>query len=256
MRYMLSNENLKKLRRFSQSNSLIAFDYDGTLAPIVPDPDRAVMRTTTRELLSEVAKAYPCLVLSGRTQADILRRLRGIGMREVVGNHGIEPWSTADSLMDEVERWGPILEKRLSGLRGVMVENKIFSVAIHYRRCLDKKRALTEIRQAARALGRLRIVGGKQVINLLPEHAPDKGIALERSCARLGCAGAVYVGDDETDEDVFALGSSRSVLTIRVGHKRKSSASFYIRRQLEIDDLLRSLLRFRKKASARRHRQQ
>ena len=93
------------------------------------------------------------------------------------------------------------------------------------------------------ALEFMRLIRGKQVVNLLPTDAPHKGIALEGARARFACDTAIYVGDDETDEDVFALDQPGRLLTIRVGQKRKSLASYFVRNQAEIDRLLETLLR-------------
>jgi trehalose-6-phosphatase len=81
---------------------------------------------------------------------------------------------------------------------------------------VNKKLARAAILEAAASLGDVRIVGGKQVVNLLPKGAPDKGKALERERERLCCDTAIYVGDDETDEDVFALDQPTRLLSIRV----------------------------------------
>ena len=70
MRHILARANRDVLRQFACSRVLLAFDYDGTLAPIVSDPKQAAMRATTRALLSEIAKRYPCVVISGRARAD------------------------------------------------------------------------------------------------------------------------------------------------------------------------------------------
>ena len=77
---------------------------------------------------------------------------------------------------------------------------------------------------------------------MLPAGAPDKGLALVRARSRSGCDTAVYLGDDETDEDVFRLDQPGQLLTVRVGRRRDSAAAYYIRRQAEIDRVLRSLL--------------
>ena len=90
--------------------------------------------------------------------------------------------------------------------------------------------------------GDVRLIRGKQVVNLLPRDAPHKGIALEKARARVGCDTAVYVGDDETDEDVFGLDRPGRLLTVRVGRKRDSLASYFLRDQSEIDRLLIALL--------------
>jgi trehalose 6-phosphate phosphatase len=245
MRDILSPAGREVLQQFAWSNVLLAFDYDGTLAPIVLDPGKAAMRPATRRLLVEVAARYPCIVVSGRAQADARRRLRGIPLREVIGNHGIEPWKSTRPMEEEVKRWAPLLVQGLSAFKGVRIENKTFSVAVHYRRSREKKRARTAILKTAAALGRVRLIGGKQVINILPEGAPHKGIALERERARLGCDTAIYVGDDETDEDVFGLDQPGRLLTVRVGPKRTSQASYHVRSQAAIDELLRVLVSLR-----------
>jgi trehalose 6-phosphate phosphatase len=245
MRDILSRSGREILRQFSWSNVLLAFDYDGTLAPIVRDPNKAAMRATTRRLLTEVATRYPCVVVSGRARSDARRWLHGIRLRQVVGNHGIEPWQATRPLMDEVERWAPLLARRLAGLKGVRIENKTFSVAVHYRLSREKKKALAAILEAAAALGSVRLIGGKQVVNILPKDAPHKGMALERERERLRHDTAIYVGDDETDEDVFSLDQPGRLLTVRVGSNRLSQASYFLRNQAAVDEFLETLLSFR-----------
>jgi trehalose 6-phosphate phosphatase len=245
MRDILSRDGRELLRQFAWSNVLLAFDYDGTLAPIVRDPDKAAMRAATRRLLAEAAVRYPCIVVSGRAQPDAKRWLRGIRLQQVVGNHGIEPWQATRPVRDEVTRWAPLLMERLSPFKGVRIENKTFSIAVHYRRSREKKRARAAIMEAAAALGPVRVIGGKQVVNILPEKAPHKGIALERERDRLRCDTAIYVGDDETDEDVFGLDQPGRLLTVRVGAKRKSQASYCVRNQAAVDELLAVLVSLR-----------
>jgi trehalose 6-phosphate phosphatase len=60
---------------------------------------------------------------------------------------------------------------------------------------------------------------------------------------------ALYVGDDETDEDVFGLPDAR-VFTIRVGEKRSSRAHFFLKRQSEISRLLKILVQFHRRNTA------
>jgi trehalose 6-phosphate phosphatase len=64
----------------------------------------------------------------------------------------------------------------------------------------------------------------------------------------LRCDTAIYVGDDETDEDVFALDQPGRLLTIRVGRGRGSHAAYYLRAQAAVDDLLALLVRLREEA--------
>ena len=248
---ILSQANRVVLDEFVCSEVLLAFDYDGTLAPIVNDPKRARMRAQTRELLSELTKLYPVVVISGRAQSELLKKLRGVGVREMIGNHGMEPWHASSRYLSEVERWLPRLDAAAGALKGVVVEDKGYSVAVHYRLSRGKKDARAAILKAAAELGDTRVVGGKQVVNILPNGAPHKGTALEKARERLQCDMAIYVGDDETDEDVFALDQPGRLLSIRVGKKRGSAAAYYLASQRAIDDLLAALAEHRR--GSRRH---
>jgi trehalose 6-phosphate phosphatase len=245
MRDILSPAGRQVLQQFAWSNVLVALDYDGTLAPIVVRPERAALRRETRGLLQALAHVYPVVVISGRAQQDVLRRLHGTSVSEVIGNHGIEPRHATAGYRALVRRWLPALRTALLPLRGVWVEDKTYSVAVHYRQSRQKKVALPAILAAASGLGDVRLVGGKQVVNVLPVGAPHKGFALEKARDRLGCDTAIYVGDDETDEDVFALDAPGRLLAVRVGARRASEAAYYLRDQRSVDEFLLELLRLR-----------
>ena len=251
MRYLFGGEGLDVLSQVAFSSVLLAFDFDGTLAPIVADPARAALRPTTRALLKKLAGQYPCVVISGRSRADVRRRLEGIRLAEVVGNHGIEPGRPSKRFRSRVKAWRPLLEPRLGALRGVQIEDKTFSIAVHYRRSREKRRARAEIFRVATMLRGVRLIEGKQVLNLIPPGAPHKGLALEGERERHRCDIAMYVGDDETDEDVFTLDQPGRLLSIRVGSKRGSAASYFLRRQAEVDRLMRVLLRAPRRAGPR-----
>ncbi|HKU43339.1 MAG TPA: trehalose-phosphatase, partial [Polyangiales bacterium] len=71
MKHVLSRENREVLAQLARTRVLLAFDYDGTLAPIVAQRDRAHMRARTRRLLARVCALYPCAVISGRSRLDV-----------------------------------------------------------------------------------------------------------------------------------------------------------------------------------------
>ena len=251
MQYVLSSRNRQVLKKFALSNTLVAFDFDGTLAPIVRNRHRAAIRKTTRNFLAKLTPLYPCVVISGRARNDVGRRLRGIGIKEIVGNHGIEPWRANPAMEKAVRRWLPLLKDKLREFPGVEIENKRFSVAVHYRHELRKQEARVAIAAAARGLGTVRLVGGKQVVNILPGGAPHKGLALQRELVRMRCSEAIYIGDDVTDEDVFTLPDHGRLLTIRVELNRNSLAKYYIRDQNEIDVVIERLVELRSSAAPR-----
>lgn len=242
MRYILGRASRAVLEAFACSNMLLALDFDGTLAPIVPVPSRAALRATTRQLLRQVTRRRPSVVISGRARSDVRRRLRRTGVAEVIGNHGLEPSSATSSARRVVRRWLPLLRQRLGEARGVTVEDKGFSIAVHYRNAWRPATARAQVMEAVGGLEGVRVVGGKRVVNLLPAGAPHKGRALEAARERFACDTALYVGDDETDEDVFTLDQPGRLLAVRVGRSRRSAAGYYIRNQREIDSLLGALL--------------
>lgn len=237
-RDILARAHVDVLRQVGWSNVLIGLDYDGTLAPIVSQPEQARMRARTRKLLAEVARLYPCAIISGRARSDLLRRLRGVGQIDTVGNHGIESARGTASFAGEVRRWAPLLAGRLAGLQGVAIEDKGQSLAIHYRHSRARRVARAAIEAALSSIRPARIIGGKLVYNVLPEGAPHKGMALLAARDRYRCDAALYIGDDDTDEDVFSLEDPGRLLSIRVGPSDRSRASYFIRTQRDIDAVL------------------
>ena len=220
-------------------DTLLAFDFDGTLAPIVDDPSAPAMRPQTRRLLAQAAQLYPCVVVSGRPEQDVLRLLAGVTVWYVIGNRGMYPPPALERVSADVGRWQAALADRLAPLPGVFIENKGVSLAVHYRKAAERERAREEIAAAAALLGRVRVVQGKEVVNFLPEDGPDKGTCLRRVRAHLGCAATLYVGDDETDEAAFRL---EGVTGVRVGACEATAARYYVNDQEEIDDLLQQLV--------------
>ena len=243
MKHALGQEGRAELARFVRAGALLAFDYDGTLAPIVARPEDAVMRPRTRELLAAVSRRCPVIVVSGRARRDALRRLDGVAVLEVIGSHGVETGGPAPPrFVERVRRWRGELEQRLRALRGVAIEDKGYSLAVHYRQADDPAGARERIGAASAGLAGARVIGGKAVVNVVPAEAPDKGRALLAACDRYACGRAVFAGDDDTDEDVFALDRPASVMGIRVGEAAGSAAAWFLREQEEMDALLESVL--------------
>jgi trehalose 6-phosphate phosphatase len=245
MRDILAHANRPVLGQLASASLLVALDYDGTLAPIVDAPEQAWMRASTRALLEQVARVYPCVVISGRAQEDTMRRLRGTGVLEVIGNHGLEPWRRTEAFAARARGFLTALRPRLAGMQGVVLEDKVFTAAVHYRQASSRERARAAILAAAAELEAVRVVEGKCVVNLIPHGAPHKGDALEKARQQLGCDAALYVGDDDTDEDVFAIDDPGRLLGVRVGRSARSRAAYYVRDQARVDDLLALLLEVR-----------
>ncbi|HEY0465129.1 MAG TPA: trehalose-phosphatase [Polyangiaceae bacterium] len=248
MRRLFARQNLELLAQLAWSNVLLAFDYDGTLAPIVADRELARMRSKTAQLFHKVCELYPCAVISGRSKLDVGLRLGDAGVKYMVGNHGLEPGRDLSEFAAEIALVRPQLELALGRCQGVELEDKTYSLALHYRKSRQKRRARATIREAVLALPlAMRVVPGKLVVNVVPERAANKGDALLELRQQEAANTAFYVGDDLTDEDVFSLDQPGRLFTVRVGRSKISAAKYFLRDQREMDALLAKLVELREK---------
>ena len=230
------------LRTFARTRVLLAFDYDGTLSPIAPTPERARLPAATRRLLTRVATHYSIVVISGRALADISERVADVGVKHVFGNHGLEWSGGASKPRAQVHKWVDRLREQLAGQPGVVIEDKVHTLSVHYRSAPDHERALARILPVVRTLPHVRVICGAAAVNLLPDHAANKGIALRRALEFSGCDKAIYVGDDDTDEDAFGALEADTLLAIRIGPSGRSRARYHLSAQTSIDLFLQQLL--------------
>ncbi|MGE0527539.1 MAG: trehalose-phosphatase [Bdellovibrionales bacterium] len=248
MKPFFTSVGQRVLEAFARKRALLALDFDGTLAPIVEDPDRAVAPDETIEVLKQLGKYMDVAVISGRSCRDLRKRL-GFRPKFLVGNHGIEglkPFANrAKAARRMVAAWRQQLRGKwteLSDAPAVWLEDKTYSLSLHYRASPQPKRARRQLKNLIRDLRPVpRIVPGKFLLNVTPEDMPHKGVALLALMAGTGAEAALFIGDDTTDEDVFRL-RDRRLITIRVGAQRDSKAKFVVQRQT---DVLRVLKRLR-----------
>jgi trehalose 6-phosphate phosphatase len=250
MKHILSPRNVGILEQYARTNVLLAFDYDGTLSPIVRDPAKAKMRVRTRKALEQVAKRYPTAVISWRAREDVAALLGDLPLVAVLGSHGLESAEETERFERVVRSWTAPLQVALRGIPGVTIEDTHYSLAIHYRQSGTRRAAEHAIREAIeRHAEDARVVGGKCVVNVIPAGAPHKGHALERLRVQTRSQTALYAGDDLTDEDVFELAPADKTLGIRVGRNASTRAAYYLRDQREVDLLLSHLARLRSESS-------
>ncbi|HEX4596570.1 MAG TPA: trehalose-phosphatase [Burkholderiaceae bacterium] len=229
-----------------RSQPLLAFDFDGTLAPIVARPDDARVAADVSRRLDALARLRPVAVVTGRSVDDVAQRL-GFAPQFIIGNHGAEDPARPSGLdASALQGLRAQLAARAAELReaGVQLEDKRLSLALHYRLAPNRHRARALIRTLLAQLAPpLRSFGGKCVINVVPAAAPDKGDAVVSLVQRAGCSVAIFVGDDLNDEPVFAR-ARPDWLTVRVGRSvADSRAAFFLSGHSEVQVLLDEMLR-------------
>lgn len=246
MKQLLSPHGLAALSELASCRTLFAFDFDGTLAPIVWHPGDARMSTALRLRLAQLAARVPVAVISGRGLADLQSRLPP-EVSFSIGNHGNE--STGASRLEEMRAtcsgWIAQLRSPLAGfadIHGAELEDKGVTLSLHYRHARDRALAAERISRAAAGLQPApRVIGGKLVINLLPPGARTKFDALSELAQQEKVERVLFVGDDETDEFVFAQ-APPDWLTVRVELDSRSRARYFLQRQAEMAIVLEFLL--------------
>ncbi len=250
MKQLLIPRNVEVIEQIAGARALLAFDFDGTLAPIVASRDAAAMRGRTFALFKRVCALYPTAVISGRSRRDVRSRLQGARVRYVVGSHGLEPGFDSPETEAALDEARTELARLVAKTPGLDLEDKRYSLAVHFRKARRKRLASTAILAVLDRLETpMRVIPGKFVLNAVLAASPNKGDALLELRTRARADVALYVGDDVTDEDVFRLDQPGRLLTVRVGRSRTSAAAYFLRDQLEMDALLRRLITFRERAS-------
>jgi trehalose 6-phosphate phosphatase len=201
-------------------------DFDGTLVEIAPAPNLVQVPAELPHLLDELADRLggAIAVVSGRPLDELARMLAPFA-GGIAGDHGLERRygrgkETRSRTHPELDRFRPLLAGFATRHHGVALEDKGGSLALHYR----QKPSLGSIchallRRAAQASnGALAVVPGKMVVELMPRSA-GKGRAISEFLADAPFHGRlpVFIGDDTTDEDGFAVVNRLGGVSVHVG---------------------------------------
>lgn len=210
----------------------IFLDYDGTLTPIVDDPAAANIGDPERTVLRRLAGRSPLAVISGRGLDDVKGHV-GVDGITYSGSHGFEI-ERADGQRFHQEEVATVVPElggaetallaEVDGLPGVMIERKPYAIAVHTRRARDDE-TRAKAKELAERVGSkhpdLVVRAGKEIFELRPALDWDKGAALAHLLELIpGSPVPMYIGDDDTDEDAFAVVRRRSGIGILVGDAR------------------------------------
>jgi trehalose-phosphatase len=236
----------------------VFLDYDGVLTPIVEDPAAATLDDRGRAAVIRAAEHVPVAIISGRDLEDV-RGMVDVPGLAYAGSHGFdmllpdgERERHGEEFLDDLDAAEEQLRDALDGTAGVQVERKGFAIAVHTRRApgpAERERAHDAVAEIAGRHARLRVTGGKEVEELRPGIEWDKGRALSRLAAVLGlddrAHAPLYVGDDITDEDAFAVIADTGIGVVVAGETdRDTLAALRLDRPAETADLLDLVVRF------------
>ncbi|XP_042404256.1 probable trehalose-phosphate phosphatase 6 [Zingiber officinale] len=253
----------------SKGKRIVMFlDYDGTLSPIVDDPDRAFMSDAMREAVRNVARHFPTAIVSGRRRDKVYNFVQ---LRELyyAGSHGMDIkgpskgtkrtrsknkalfFQPASQFLPVIHEVYEKLVEKTSSIPGSRIENNTFTLSVHFR-CIDEKKWSSLTEQVGSVLldyPQLMLTVGRKVLEVRPTIKWDKGKALEFLLESLGFANCsnvfpVYIGDDNTDEDAFRVLHEREqgvgILVSKV--QKKTTASFSLRDPTEVMEFLHRLV--------------
>ncbi len=250
--------DLIALRR-QAGRMLVALDFDGTLSPIVERPEDAALLDEVAEPLRRLVDRSDTVaaIVSGRGLADVRERVRLPGLF-YAGNHGFEiEGPGVDRIHPAARKARPGLESAIAGLQdalgeepGVQIEDKRWTLSIHYRRA-TREGAEERVRAAVLhhcSRPGLRVTEGKKVFEVRPDVEWHKGkateflmdvVSKERQNDPLP---AIFIGDDRTDEDAFEVVRERGG-GIVVGDPPPAGtrALAWVRGPVEVASLIREL---------------
>ena len=231
---------------------IIFLDYDGTLTPIVERPEQAILSPSMHDCLNSLSQEYLTVIISGRELNDLKGHIK-ISTLFYSGNHGLEfigpqsYYQMGAEFKEEIGELYDCLSQKLKQISGCLIENKTFSLSVHYRLVDNENVKLIE-KQIDAALAnypRLKKHYGKKVYEIRPNILWNKGIAsnaiLEKFKLNNPHLIPIYIGDDVSDEDAFEVFQTKGI-TIKVEQNPSDTkANYFLNSPLEVQRFLTQL---------------
>jgi trehalose 6-phosphate phosphatase len=257
------NRTAQRIR--SASHIALFLDYDGTLTQIRQEPAAAVLSLEGELILRHLSSLtdIPICIVTGRSMEDI-RRLIPLDHMSFAANHGFhilheaKEWIHPDavSIIQVFSRLTGVLRSRLEPFPKVYVENKQFTLTVHYRSVPSSqvRSLISLVINTIRSFDTsLIITRGKKVIEIRPSISWGKGDAVLQIMKTIKTPRRpvpLFIGDDATDEDVFRVLQSKGI-TMRVGKNTSTLARYYVKDVEEVLRLLHLVIELRSNRSMR-----
>ncbi|MCA9403389.1 MAG: trehalose-phosphatase [Candidatus Omnitrophica bacterium] len=241
--------------RLKDKELFLFLDYDGTLTPIVDTPDLAVISDEMREMVIRSAAAHMTAIVSGRATDDVRSKVRVDGIYyagshgfEIVGPDGnVHQNPQAAQIRESVKTIHAELSDRLAGVKGALVEDVKYTISVHYRLVAetDFHKIEEAVTDTLERYPDFRRTSGKKVFEVRPKIDWDKGKAVEWIFDELQFDStqhiAVYIGDDTTDEDAFAVLKGKGFGILVADCAKESLAEYQVRDTPEVKKVLEFL---------------
>ncbi|CAI0546681.1 unnamed protein product [Linum tenue] len=257
------------MMKVAKGKKIVVFlDYDGTLSPIVDDPNSAFMSDEMRAAVREVAKCFPTAIISGRSREKVKEFVQ-LSNVYYAGSHGMDimapprPVKSCEGNTPTVVMDKKILtelEEETAKIKGAMVEDNRFCVSVHFRHVKDEDYQILEekVRSVLENYAGFHLCWGKKVMEIRPTIEWDKGHAVEYFLETLGLSNSdvlpVYIGEDRTDEDAFKViqrrGQGYPIIVTSI--PKDTKASYSLIDPSEVLTFLLRLARWRKSSSSSR----
>ncbi|KAF3650259.1 putative trehalose-phosphate phosphatase J [Capsicum chacoense] len=264
----------------SKGKQIVVFlDYDGTLSPIVDDPEKAFMTTEMREAVRDTAKYFPTAIVSGRCRAKVFNFVKlselyyagshGMDIKAPVKRRNYKKGSNQSVLCQPAKDFLPMiaevyksLVEKTKSIPGAKVENNKFCLSVHFRRVEEKRwtELAEQVKSVTKEYPKLRLTQGRKVLEIRPSIKWNKGNALEFLLESLGYANSndvlpIYIGDDRTDEDAFKVlcdrGQGFGILVSKT--PKETNASYSLQEPLEVMYFLNRLVEWKRLSSQQRY---
>jgi trehalose-phosphatase len=265
VKYLFGDWETIQARIQQAQNLFLLLDYDGTLAPIAPRPEMALCPPGVKRLLKRLRDlpGVYLAIISGRSIKDVREKV-GLSGIVYVGNHGLEIENPdgrdkkilAPNRRREIKTIARHLRNSLKDIPGIIFEDKGPILSVHYR--IVPRKFLTQVSQTVETelqqwRKRWKIASGKKVLEIRPRLDFNKGKAVREILKGFSSKTllAIYLGDDQTDEDAFRVVKGRGIAVLVRMVRLSSEADFFLRSPDEVKEFLSRCCEARRKVSLR-----
>lgn len=250
---LLSIDELFKV--FKGREPVLFLDYDGTLAPIVSNPDKAVMSDETSYILQKLSSVITVAIVSGRDRQDVASKV-GFDNLIYAGSHGYDIAGPGNfnfqvpegkDALEALDQASENLRNKLEFISGAVVERKRFAIAVHYRNVSEDEvlTVFAAVENELKKYQNLKKGGGKKILELKPAADWHKGKAVLWLMDTLKFSYdshiPVFIGDDITDEDALKSIKNDGVGILVGSHGQTTAATFRLDTIEEVSAFLEAL---------------